>query len=233
VLLVALWGLLALGAGRDRAHDRGLAVATCGVMALGLLLWPSHSVRYLVPLLPLLLLFAARGVRRGVVLAAGVLGLIGRPLPARLAPILLLALLVPYLRWGLRAPDASAREMTAFDPWRGFARTLAWVDAEVPADAVVVTRYPEDVFVRTGRQALPLERALRHPEADALNEGPLWLVRDAVEGPQRDDANDAVALSRAGGRIRYVESDSGTEVWILPVRALQRLEEARKESPRA
>ncbi|MFN2431245.1 MAG: hypothetical protein ABR599_00225 [Gemmatimonadota bacterium] len=223
LLLVALWGVVATGLALGAGRDRGLAAGACLTYLAGLLAWPHHELRYLVPVLWLVLAFAAFGVRKLVELVGLGLGVFRRPERAALSPLLLLLLLLPYVRWTLE-PAEEGRALQ--DEWRGYYRGLAWADARAPERTVFVTRYPEDAFIRTERPVLPPEAGwplIRERPAERH----VWVVRDAFTRT-RGFPISSHALSVEGARVEFVDPATGVEVWSLPQRRGNHAEAARR-----
>ena len=223
-LVLALWGLVAWGIVADWPADRGFAASVFLFMLAGLVLWPVHRISYLVPVLFLALYFAALGVRQLVELAGRGMGVFRPARAARLAPLLLLLLLVPYLRWDLRqasGPEEEAGSGLA-SAWRGYYRGLAWVGARAPDDAVLLARFPDAAYLQTGRPALPPESGWPLVVADrgagAAKGREVWVVRDAFRGEGGGFPIAAGMLRQRGGRLEFVDRPTGVEVWSLPRR---------------
>jgi hypothetical protein len=138
-------GLLAIGLVRTlrcrRRRSVGLTVfATLAV----LLVWPfTEAGRFLIPLVPCLLVGAAEGlavmaaflkVRRPRIAAAGVL----------------LALSLPYATYSIVAARADAQRRT----FRDFDAACTWIAGHVTRPGPILARHPADVFWQTGRRSL-------------------------------------------------------------------------------
>jgi hypothetical protein len=130
-----------------------------------LLIWPyTEAGRFLVPLVPCLLIGAVEG-------ASWLLGAIIRragwtPWPGRLrlvAALAILAISLPYTSYSLitgrgRRPDPANQ---AFDA------ACAWLRREGARPGPVLTRHPGEVFLATGRPALDVPTAERPGDTDA------------------------------------------------------------------
>jgi hypothetical protein len=134
-----------------------------------LLAWPfTEAGRFLIPLIPFVLLGFAKGLSRVFQVLAMVLR------PSRMtaltlidsqwvAAILILALSLPYSIYvGL---SGKARSRDAGD--RGFDRACAWLVANATQPGPVLTRHPGEVFWQTGRQALDVSSSERPGTSDA------------------------------------------------------------------
>jgi hypothetical protein len=140
-----------------------------GLIALStlaiLLIWPyTEAGRFLVPLVPCLLIGAVEGLSR---LLAWIGHLSGRrPLERRarfLAAMVILALSLPYtsycwLSGRARRPDPAQQ---AFDS------ACVWLKQNGDRPGRVLTRHPGEVFLATGRQALEVSTAERSGDYDA------------------------------------------------------------------
>jgi len=123
------------------------------VVHLGLLLvWPfTEAGRFLIPLVPALLIVAVEGFEFGVRRLPGTF----RD-PSRLAATLLLAASLPYPLYAIATQRAEAdraahRELDA---------ACAWLNTEADQGGPVMSTYPAEVFWQTGRLGV------RPPEAD-------------------------------------------------------------------
>jgi hypothetical protein len=119
-------------------------VAFC-TLAL-LLIWPfTEAGRFLIPLVPCLLVGATEGLAAAARLARV------RPRRSRVvAAWLLLAVSVPYSVYAL-ATDRAGAQRRGHD---GFDAACAWIARSAEAPGPVLTRHPGEVYWRSGRQAL-------------------------------------------------------------------------------
>jgi hypothetical protein len=146
-----------------RRPRRGLAALVPLCTLLVLLVWPyTEAGRFLIPLIPCILVGAAEGLAR----AWCGLGP-GRWIGARgarlIAAGLVLAASLPYSAYALvtgkvRAAEASQRDFDA---------ACAWLVARADRPGPVLTRHPGEVYWQTGRQALEVATSERPGDADA------------------------------------------------------------------
>jgi hypothetical protein len=128
-----------------RTPRRRLAglIALC-MLAL-LLAWPfTEAGRFLVPLVPFLLVGGVEGVGRLAFVA-------GLRHARRWAIGLLVLIAVPYSAYSVATDRAGARERTH----AGFDAACDWLDRDATEPGTVATRQPGEVFLRTGREAVP------------------------------------------------------------------------------
>jgi 4-amino-4-deoxy-L-arabinose transferase-like glycosyltransferase len=144
-----------------------------------LLVWPfTEAGRFLIPLLPFLLLGATEGV-------AAILTRVCRPLAPRattLAASLVLAAGLPYAAYAAASDRAGAEARIQ----AGFDSACAWIAAHADRPGPLLTRYPGDAFWLTGRQALapdpstPIDAQIdRYAIAYILIEGQRFARADA------------------------------------------------------
>jgi hypothetical protein len=130
-----------------------------------LVAWPyTEAGRFLVPLLPCLLIGAAEGVTWFGRHGARLLGLgVSRRSIRTTAAVLILAASIPYpLYLALtRSSRASAAENREFDAACG------WLKDEARRPGTVLTRHPGEVFLATGRPALEVSTSERAAEPEA------------------------------------------------------------------
>jgi hypothetical protein len=167
------WAALATGVivvgwvGTLRRPRRRLA----GMVAFGtlllLLVWPfPEAGRFLVPLIPCILIGAVEGLtglfRR--IARSGRLPSWLRPSRHRLvAAGLVLAASLPYSAHTLATGRARAQE-----EWhRDFDAACGWLAAQADRPGPVLARHPGDVYWQTGRQALEVPTAERPGDVDA------------------------------------------------------------------
>jgi hypothetical protein len=188
---IAATSLVLYGLSRAARNPRRRLAALIPLATLALLLaWPfTEAGRFLVPLVPFLLIGAVEGLGR--------IGPMGR---AR-AAWLLLAAAVPYTAYSALPSRVQARERTHAD----FDDACRWLSRrQHRPDAIVLTRHPGEVFWQTRLRAV------------APPDDPAALARLAEEGRQTflmvDDDRFANApasplgryIAAAGGRVRKV-----------------------------
>jgi hypothetical protein len=132
-----------------------------------LLLWPyTEAGRFLLPLLPCLLVGAALGL--SWILSR----FVRRPATAKrdgrttlIAAILVLFASLPYPGYSLLTIHARTRARR--DAQRSFDAACAWLAASGKRAGPVLSRHPGEVFLATGRQGLELSSSERpgHPDA--------------------------------------------------------------------
>ncbi len=201
---VVLAGWLATLRGRRRRLAGLVGLSTLAV----LLVWPyTEAGRFLIPLIPALLVGAAEGLAR-----------LGR----RRASALLLAAALPYA--GYTLATAGRRARADRDPDLDAACT--WLRT-APRPGPVLTRHPGEVFLRSGRRALEVATSERPGDADAdpdavaatidrysiaylliesdpyVNAAPSPLERFVRERPE------SVREATASGRVRVYEVEDG------------------------
>ncbi len=112
-----------------------------------LLVWPfTEAGRFLIPLVPFLLVGAVQGL-------AWILRLVspGQKLkPRRLAVVLVLLVAIPYPGYALLARRSETQRRTHAD----FDAACAWIAREAKRPGPVLTRHPGEVFWQTGRLAI-------------------------------------------------------------------------------
>jgi hypothetical protein len=149
---------------RSRRRLAGL-IPLCSLVLL--LVWPyTEAGRFLVPLIPCILLGAVEGL---TLLGGGldrVLGIGPRLHPARrrlVAAGLVWAASLPYPAYLLGTGRARALEASHHD----FDAACAWLTAAADRPGPVLTRHPGEVFWQTGRPALEVPTAERPGDRDA------------------------------------------------------------------
>jgi hypothetical protein len=174
ILLVAnTWSIMAslivlIGWGRILGNPRRRLAGLVPLASLSILLvWPfTEAGRFLVPLVPCLLIGGVEGLSRVLSVVWG--RRLSRTNRRLIAALLLLAASFPYttydvVKGGPRSREASHRDFDAACAW------IAGPDGAGRAGAVL-TRHPGEVFLQTGRQALDVstsERAGVHDAAPA------------------------------------------------------------------
>jgi hypothetical protein len=127
-----------------------------------LLLWPFHPGRYVLPLVPVLVLFLFRGMKsvehwfEGRLKESPSLRWVGGVAwcPVMLILILNSVWLSSYL---LVHDDETTRGLFGSHVpygWRGFEESFAWIRQHAPADALLATAYDPMYYLYTGRQAI-------------------------------------------------------------------------------
>ncbi|MBI3780729.1 MAG: DUF2079 domain-containing protein [candidate division NC10 bacterium] len=149
LILLTLCGL-SLGLARSLRLHRPEAWYLVVYLA-GLLLWPSRGVdlgpgrRYLVPLLPIMLIFLINGLQRLLRLIGGT--------SHRLQPIgtavLVAAMSLLYL---FTARDITRGERHYPPSWSGYYEAAAWLKRHAPPDAVILARKPFDLYLEAERR---------------------------------------------------------------------------------
>jgi hypothetical protein len=201
-----------------RTRTRGVlgawvhAVATLGLF----LIWPWTMIldRFLLGLFPLVFLAAWAGFLQITRLAGGMRGTRSR-VSSRLGLALVILLAIGAIAVSARAVQgfrAAGRQWPGASDRRSLAAALRLIEAHLEPDAVVAARWPDTVFLYTGRQAVPLteddaillgrfdrgDRLLRWME---LVPGRAFhlLVRGQAEDASLEDRRQAEALGRIEG----------------------------------
>jgi len=136
------------------------------MMTLALLLiWPyTEAGRFLIPLVPCLLIGAVEGMSGLVRWGKRSFGL---GIPDRrvsfFAAVLILVVSLPYSGYSLITGGARARDAGN----RAFDAACAWLARHGDRPGPILTRHPGEVFLATGRQALEVSTSERQGEADA------------------------------------------------------------------
>ncbi|MGP0067838.1 MAG: ArnT family glycosyltransferase [Isosphaeraceae bacterium] len=156
-----------------RRPRRRLAGMIAIVTMLVLLAWPfTEAGRFLVPLIPCLLIGAVEGLAAVVNGSVRVMVAIGarralyalRPSRRRMvAAALVLAVSLPYSAYMLVKGRARAMEASHGD----FDAACAWLAEQSDRPGPVLTRHPGEVFWQTGRQALEVPTSERPGDVDA------------------------------------------------------------------
>ncbi len=148
---VVIWGWVrALRTPRRRLA--GLVPFT--TLAL-LLVWPfTEAGRFLVPLVPFLLVGAVEGL-------AGPVARVTRRRPRTWAAGIVLAASLPYAAYSVAAGRAEAQRGTHAD----FDAACRWIARHATRPGPILSRHPGEVFWQTGRQGIPPEP----PEPEAID----------------------------------------------------------------
>jgi hypothetical protein len=166
-----LWAFLTTGVmavgwiGALRRPRRRLA-GLVPILTLGLLLcWPyTEAGRFLVPLVPCLLIGALEGLIYLARLGAQLVGInVSARRIARNAAVFTLIASLPYSTYSAimgrsRARDAGSRRLDM---------ACSWLREHGMRPGPVLTRHPGEVYLQTGRQALEASTSERPGDADA------------------------------------------------------------------
>lgn len=160
-LRLVIYPLIAMGGYHTiRGHT---VFFTSFVVIYGALIlsWPFHPGRYVLPLIPIVVLFLVRGVREvGLWMARHARSTGGKRRVAALARIPLLVLVALSLFWlglYLRPAPGTTRGWLGqrFSyRWDGFKETFAWIRANTREDAILASAYDPLYYLYTGRQAI-------------------------------------------------------------------------------
>jgi hypothetical protein len=139
------------------------------MITLGLLLfWPyTEAGRFLVPLIPCLLIGALEGLTYLARLGATPFGInVSARRIARMVAVLILIVSLPYSAYSAligrsRARDAGSRRLDL---------ACSWLREYGKRPGPVLTRHPGEVYLQTGRQALEASTSERPGDADASPE---------------------------------------------------------------
>ena len=136
------------------------------MLTLGLLLfWPyTEAGRFLVPLIPCLLIGALEGLIGLARLGAPLVGIhVSNRRIARNAAVLILIASLPYSTYSALMGRSRARDAGS----RQFDLACAWLKEHGNRPGPVLTRHPGEVYLQTGRQALEASTSERPGDADA------------------------------------------------------------------
>jgi hypothetical protein len=161
VSAVVMWGWV-----RALRQPRRRLAGLIPIFTLGLLLaWPyTEAGRFLVPLIPCLLMGAVEGASalvRGIGRSLR-MKLSMRPIRRITAGLILVASLL-YTGYSLIKSHLLGRD----DGNRGFDMACAWLVAHGNRPGPILTRHPGEIFLATGRQALDVPTSERPGEIDA------------------------------------------------------------------
>lgn len=182
-----------------------------------LLAWPfTEAGRFLIPLIPCLLVLAAEGLAR-----CGYVGWLTdrfdwrwRPRRRVVAAGLVLAASLPYSVYALATGKARAAE----ESQRDFDAACAWLAEKADRPGPVLARHPGDVFWQTGRPALEVATSERPGEADAEAEAiartidayrVAYLLIDEDRYVNAPPSPLGRFVARFPGRVRAVWSGAG------------------------
>ncbi len=132
-------------------HRRLAGLVCLGSLAL-LLVWPyTEAGRFLIPLIPGLLIGTVDGISW---LFRSVLRFLDLHLPGRLirpmAAAMILAITLPYTGYSLATQARRGRDARN----QGFDAACVWLAEHGDRSGPILTRHPGEVFLATGRQAL-------------------------------------------------------------------------------
>jgi hypothetical protein len=139
------------------------------LLTLGLLLvWPyTEAGRFLVPLIPCLLIGAVEGTSGLIHRLEEPLGLKCSRRRARLVgALLLLVASIPFTAHLLLSGRSRARDPVT----RAFDMACVWITERADRPGPILTRHPGEVFLATGRQALEVTTSERPGDTDAAPE---------------------------------------------------------------
>jgi hypothetical protein len=154
-VVVNLWAVLATGVtiwgwARTLPSQRRRLAGLVAFITLALLLvWPfAEAGRFLIPLVPFLLVGATEGLARVAVW-------VRMNSPRNRAAAMLLLFSVPYAAYAVATGRAAAQRLTHSD----FDRACQWLAGPAARPGLVMTRHPGEVFWQTRRQAVAPEPA--------------------------------------------------------------------------
>lgn len=157
--------------GRPRRRLAGLLpLVTLAMLAI----WPyTEAGRFLIPLIPCLLIGAVEGTVGVATLLSRMSGTRMRVARIRLyAAGLILMATLPYSAYLLKTGRARALESTH----RAFDLACAWIAAHADPPGPVISRHPGEVFWQTGRQGLEVSSVERPGELDADSDSIARLI---------------------------------------------------------
>lgn len=187
--------------GRPRRRLAGWSALL--TMAL-LLVWPfTEAGRFLVPLLPMILV----GALEGLVWASRRVGC--RPSRSLIA-LLLLASAVPYTVYAAVANRAAAeRRLDA-----GFDAACAWLSSPERRPGPILTRHPGEVAWQTGREAVAPTAAEPHViDADIARYGVVYVLVDASRYANAPENPLEYHAAKRPSRFREAWSGEGATVY--------------------
>ncbi len=149
-VLVNLWATAATAAmiwgwARTlRTSRRRLAGLIAFLTLVMLLLWPFQEAgRFLIPLVPFLLVGATEGL-------AHLMALMGMRRPRNWAVGMILAVSIPYAAYAIATGRAAAQQRIHAD----FDAACHWIAHDATRPGLILTSHPGEVFWQTGRQAV-------------------------------------------------------------------------------
>jgi hypothetical protein len=205
---------------------------------LGLfLIWPWTMIleRFLLGLFPLVFLAAWAGLAR-IARTFGVPGVTGsrRSQLALTALVLMSVSVVAVSARAVQGFHSAGRQWPGASDRRSLAEAMALIEARLGRDVVVAARWPDTVFLETGRQAVPLteDDAILIGQFDATDRLRRWidlvrdrpfalLVRGQAEDPNLEDRRQVEAAGRIDG-IKLVPLGKTLDERYGLVRAVRR-----------
>ncbi|MFO0960588.1 MAG: glycosyltransferase family 39 protein [Isosphaeraceae bacterium] len=181
-----------------RNPRRRLAALTAFSTLALLLAWPfTEAGRFLIPLVPMILIGAAEGL-------GGLLGVLGwaRARPVAVLLVALASLPYPLYAIALRRAEASRTAHAEFDA------ACVWIYRRAERPGSVLSRHPGEVFLRSGRPGLS---APEGADTVAIEE---WIARYGVAYLLVDDDRFAKAPTSPLGR--YARSKGWEPAWESP-----------------
>jgi hypothetical protein len=171
VIAANLWAVMVTGLiipgwlGSMRRPRRRLAALLPLVTLAMLIIWPyTEAGRFLIPLIPCLLMGALEGIVGLATVLSRMSGTKMRVARIRLyAASLILTSSLPYSAYVLVTGRARALESTH----RAFDLACAWIAAHAGRPGPVISRHPGEVFWQTGRQGLEVSSVERPGDVDA------------------------------------------------------------------
>jgi hypothetical protein len=130
-----------------------------------LMIWPfTEAGRFLIPLIPCLLIGAVEGIVGLAILLSRISGTRMRVARIRLcAASLILMASLPYSAYAIATGRARALESTH----RDFDLACAWIAAHADRPGPLISRHPGEVFWQTGRQGFEVSSVERPGDLDA------------------------------------------------------------------
>jgi len=198
---VAVTGIILLGwvrsVGSPRRRLGGLVPLTTFPL---LLVWPfTEAGRFLIPLVPFLLMGAVEG---GAVL----LGRIGVDRPRLWASRLVLAASLPYSVYAVATQRSAAERQTQ----RGFDAACAWIKTHPEPPGTVMARHPADVAWLTGRLAVAIPEGGPDRIAEVVRVDRVTLLVVDEERYARSSANPLREFVTDPRQSRKVWDDGAT-----------------------
>ena len=206
LLLLAVYGVVRLR--RHRAPIGGYLAGAIGL----LLLWPESwfGIRFLVPIIPLLLFALLVGVYSLLCRGWHLTGLPGRP-PA----LLLLAFLFALIP-DARHAHALAEYGTYPKSWQNYLEVARWVRENADAEAVVCCRKPAMFYLVADRFVTTYRNTPDHGEllADLRAKGVDYVVVDNLDYTTTRRYL-IPAIERHADRFRRVYALRDPDTWLL------------------
>lgn len=168
---IAATGLITFGwlSGLTNSRSRLASLAGFATLAL-LLVWPfTEAGRFLIPLVPCLLIGAHQGLVRSA-------SLLEWRHPTRAAALLVLALSLPYPLYSIATGRAHAQRLTNLS----LDSACAWLNRNSARTGPVLTRHPGEVYWQTHRHAVSPETDDASGIAHAIKRwGVVYLLSDS------------------------------------------------------